>query len=452
MPGMPRCCGWLSGKAPRAISVVTTGMPVSSASTRSSVRGAGADHAAADVQHRAARLEDQPGRLADLLGVRSGHRAGSRAGAARSASANVVCACSADLATSTSTGPGRPVRGDVERLGDRARDLGRVGDQEVVLGDRHRDAADVGLLEGVGADRAAPDLAGDGDDRDRVHVGVGERRHQVGRARARWWPCRRRPCRWRRRTPGRRGRRPARGGPGCGGSGGVHERVVRREDRAARDAEDVLGAGASSDLIRLWAPVTCVRPARSWLVILVSSLDRRSGGRANKKPLGPMGDEGDACAGSGGLSSRVACVRESANAWAHDAPRASPRSTQCASDPSIRDRHLGSWPLRRVRQWSDGRDPPPPAPPHAHSPQRDGRRSPALPCCPAGGCLEPESAAVVATSAARAGHGRTVGAGPSRASERGAALRLAGGPDRTARPHGGCGSCRRPGARQRPAA
>ncbi len=36
MPGMPRCCRWLSGKAPRAISVVTTGMPVSSASRRSS--------------------------------------------------------------------------------------------------------------------------------------------------------------------------------------------------------------------------------------------------------------------------------------------------------------------------------------------------------------------------------------------------------------------------------
>ena len=36
MPGMPRCCGWLSGNAPRAISVVTTGIPVSSASTRSS--------------------------------------------------------------------------------------------------------------------------------------------------------------------------------------------------------------------------------------------------------------------------------------------------------------------------------------------------------------------------------------------------------------------------------
>jgi acetolactate synthase I/II/III large subunit len=32
MPGMPRCCGCESGKAPRAISVVTTGMPVRSAS------------------------------------------------------------------------------------------------------------------------------------------------------------------------------------------------------------------------------------------------------------------------------------------------------------------------------------------------------------------------------------------------------------------------------------
>ena len=37
MPGIPRCCGWLSGNAPRAISVVTTGIPVSSASARSSL-------------------------------------------------------------------------------------------------------------------------------------------------------------------------------------------------------------------------------------------------------------------------------------------------------------------------------------------------------------------------------------------------------------------------------
>ena len=35
MPGMPMCCGCRSGNAPLAISVVTTGMPVSSASSRS---------------------------------------------------------------------------------------------------------------------------------------------------------------------------------------------------------------------------------------------------------------------------------------------------------------------------------------------------------------------------------------------------------------------------------
>jgi hypothetical protein len=36
MPGMPTCWRWLSGNAPRAMSVVTTGMPVCSASRSSS--------------------------------------------------------------------------------------------------------------------------------------------------------------------------------------------------------------------------------------------------------------------------------------------------------------------------------------------------------------------------------------------------------------------------------
>ncbi len=37
IPGMPRCCGCESGNAPRAISVVTTGAPVSSASFNNSL-------------------------------------------------------------------------------------------------------------------------------------------------------------------------------------------------------------------------------------------------------------------------------------------------------------------------------------------------------------------------------------------------------------------------------
>ena len=67
---------------------------------------------------------------------------------------------------------------------DRLWDLGRIGDKEVVFGDRHRDAADVGLLEAVGADHRAADLAGDDDERDRVQVGVGQRRDDVRRGRA----------------------------------------------------------------------------------------------------------------------------------------------------------------------------------------------------------------------------------------------------------------------------
>ena len=164
MPGMPRCCGWLSGNAPRAISVVTTGMPVSSASARSSALAPRPDHAAADVEHRPRGLGDQPGGLADLLAVRPGHRAVAgqvelgRPGERGLRLQRVL----GDVDEHRARAAGA---GDVERLGDRPRDLGGVGDQVVVLGDRHRDAADVGLLEGVGADRRPRHLAGDRDDR-----------------------------------------------------------------------------------------------------------------------------------------------------------------------------------------------------------------------------------------------------------------------------------------------
>ena len=111
-----------------------------------------------------------------------------------------------------------------------------------MLRDRHRDAADVGLLEGVGADGGAGDLAGDRDDRHGVHVGVGERRHEVRRA-------------------GAGGRHAdadlaGRGGVALGRMAGallvadedvadllrVEHRVVGREDRAPRDAEDRVAA------------------------------------------------------------------------------------------------------------------------------------------------------------------------------------------------------------------
>ena len=56
---------------------------------------------------------------------------------------------------STWTGPGPAGAGDVEGLGDDARQLVGVADQVVVLGHRQRDAVDVDLLEGVLADEGA---------------------------------------------------------------------------------------------------------------------------------------------------------------------------------------------------------------------------------------------------------------------------------------------------------
>ncbi len=202
--------------------------------------GTGLHHPAADVEHRAPGLDDQPGGLADLLGVRLGHRAvagelgvrGPDEGGLRLE--GVLGDVDQDRA--------RPAGGrDVERLGDRPGDLGRVGDQEVVLGDRHRDAADVRLLEGVRADRLGRDLAGDRHQRDGVHMGVGDRGDEVGGTRAR----------------GRHAHPDPAGGLGVAGGGvartllvahqdvpdlrGVHHRVVRRQDRTAGNAEHGVG-------------------------------------------------------------------------------------------------------------------------------------------------------------------------------------------------------------------
>ena len=76
--------------------------------------------------------------------------------------------------------PGATGRGDVERLAHDAGDVGCLGHEPVVLGDRHGDAGRIALLERVGADGGCRDLAGDAHHRDRVEVGVGQRRDYVG--------------------------------------------------------------------------------------------------------------------------------------------------------------------------------------------------------------------------------------------------------------------------------
>ncbi len=74
--------------------------------------------------------------------------------------------------------------GDVERLGQDARQILHPAHQVVVLGARPRDADRVALLEGIGADEVRRHLAGDADHRDGIQHRVGERGHDVGGARA----------------------------------------------------------------------------------------------------------------------------------------------------------------------------------------------------------------------------------------------------------------------------
>ncbi|CAB4886252.1 unannotated protein [freshwater metagenome] len=81
-------------------------------------------------------------------------------------------------------GAGTTGGGDVERLADDARDVLGPGHKLVVLGDRAGDADRVDFLEGIGADAGGADLTGDDDHRNRVHVGVGQRRDDIGGGRA----------------------------------------------------------------------------------------------------------------------------------------------------------------------------------------------------------------------------------------------------------------------------
>ena len=69
--------------------------------------------------------------------------------------------------------------GDVERLLDDPGDVAGVLHQVMVLGDRPADLDHRRFLERVGADDVGRDLAGDRDDRQRVHLGVGQAGDEV---------------------------------------------------------------------------------------------------------------------------------------------------------------------------------------------------------------------------------------------------------------------------------
>ena len=128
----------------------------------------GVDHAAAGVDHRALRSRQRLCRLADLLLVALHARL--IAGQAQVGDRLVVDLRSRQVLRDVDENRPRAARaGDVEGLVDRPRNLLRARDHERVLDHRHRDADRVGLLEAVGAEQFGAHLAGDEDDRHRVH-------------------------------------------------------------------------------------------------------------------------------------------------------------------------------------------------------------------------------------------------------------------------------------------
>ena len=141
--------------------------------------GTGGDHAAAGVDHGALGTLDRRGHLGDLL--RMGptnlwpiagqvHRCGVIGNELRDLDV---------LGEINEHGAGAAGGGDVEGLAHHAGDVGRIGDEVVVLRDPTADLHHRGFLEGVGADDARADLAGEDEHRDAVELRVGDRRDEV---------------------------------------------------------------------------------------------------------------------------------------------------------------------------------------------------------------------------------------------------------------------------------
>ncbi len=198
------------------------------------VRRAGGDDARADEQHRPPRRLEHRDRAPRVV-----RGAGDRGGGASRLGPRVDgdglelhVLRDVDHDRSGTVG-GR----DAKRLGHDVQQLARRRHQVVVLGDRDGETVGVDLLKRVGADHRARHLAGDRDERDRVELGVGDRRQEIGRARARGPETdRRRP---------RAARHPLGDEPGTLLVTREHvmdraavKRVVERQASAARDAGD----------------------------------------------------------------------------------------------------------------------------------------------------------------------------------------------------------------------
>jgi len=153
------------------------------AETRQLGRGIGKYRAAAEIDHRPLGVEEQIDRLLDLPEMPLDDRV-VRTHLDRLRIAVEGAAGAGDVLRDVDDDrAGATGAGNVEGLLHRRRQVAHVLDQEVVLDAGPRDADRIALLEGVLADGVGRHLAGDDDQRNRIHVRRGDAGHGVGNAR-----------------------------------------------------------------------------------------------------------------------------------------------------------------------------------------------------------------------------------------------------------------------------
>ena len=146
------------------------------------IAGVGADDAAAHVEHRPLALLNQPDNLVELkfarlpiLGVESGDVDLGREEDLRTGLLDVFRYIDDHRA-------GPTAGGYLERLFHHDRDFVDIGDEVAVFHHRQGHPVKVSLLESTLADHRLRHLTGDGDQRDRIHVRVGNASDEVGGA------------------------------------------------------------------------------------------------------------------------------------------------------------------------------------------------------------------------------------------------------------------------------
>ena len=175
-----------------------------------------------------------------------------------------------------------------------------------MLGDRNRQTVGVDFLEGIRTDHRQRHLTGDRHHRDRIELGIGDRGHQIGGARSGRCEAHLGPARDAAHALGHEARTLFVPGQHVMDALALGERVVERQDRAARNS------GNGPDALTLEHSNDQLGACHLWHLVLLLEEPLPPACRKNKPP--PAG----APAGVSVIWS-ASCSLSRAHAYAYDA-------------------------------------------------------------------------------------------------------------------------------------